>query len=107
MTQKDLAKACGIAPMYISQLENSERFPSIGLCQRLAKALGLDEKELLRMLYQAKTPHEFQEIIDEGHTQAELDDRLERLSRLIMRLPKEKREQTYDIIEVALKAISG
>jgi len=107
MTQKDLAKASGIASMYVSQLETGERLPSIKLCQRLAKPLDLDEKELLRMLYQAKTPHEFQEIIDEERTQAELDDRLERLSRLIMRLPKEKRDQACDILEVALKAISG
>ena len=105
MTQKELAKACGIASMYVSQLETGERFPSIGLCQRLAKPLDLDETELLRILYQAKTPHEFQEIIDEKRTQADLDDRFERLSRRIMRLPKEKREQAYDILEVALKSI--
>ena len=93
--------------MYVSQLETGDRFPSIELCQRLAKELDLDGKEMLRTLYQAKTPHVFQEMLEEGRAQAERDDRLERLSRLIMRLPREKREQAYDILEVALKAISG
>lgn len=91
--------------MYISQLETGDRFPSIELCQRFAKALNLDEKELLRLLYEAKTPHEFKEMIDDEHAQAELDDRLERFSRRIMRLSREEREKVYKILEVALETI--
>jgi len=108
MTQKELSKTCGIASMYVSQLETGERFPSIGLCQRLAKALDLDEKELLRTLYQAKTPGVFKEILAEQRDEADhRDDRLEKLSRRIMGMSPEKREQAYDILEVALKAISS
>lgn len=93
--------------MYISQLETGERFPSIELCQRFSKELDLDVKKLLRMLYQAKTPHEFKDLFADDQVKGDIDDRLERLSERIMRLPKEKRDQAYDILEVALKAISS
>lgn len=42
MTQKDLAKALGVTPQYISVLEKDKRIPSLPLAVRLARQLGVN-----------------------------------------------------------------
>jgi transcriptional regulator with XRE-family HTH domain len=42
MTQMSLARAVGVAPPYISQLEAGVRVPSLGVARKVAGALGID-----------------------------------------------------------------
>jgi transcriptional regulator with XRE-family HTH domain len=46
-TQAQLAKKVGVHKITISRLERGDRQPSMALLQRLARALGVDPKDLL------------------------------------------------------------
>lgn len=48
LTQEDLADRSGIHQTYLSGLEGGKRNPSVGVLERLAKALDIDIAELFR-----------------------------------------------------------
>lgn len=45
-TVRDVAKAAGISPSYVSLIENGHKIPDAGTIEKLGRALGLDEKLL-------------------------------------------------------------
>jgi len=47
LTRYALAKRAGISPAYVTKLEEGRSDPTIGMLQRLAKALGVPVTELL------------------------------------------------------------
>lgn len=47
LTQIQLAVAIGISPSYMSSIEQSQRFPSLKILQKIAKIIKTDIKELL------------------------------------------------------------
>ena len=47
LTQTALAKAAGIAPLYVSQIETGRRQPSIRVLRALGRALKLDWEDLV------------------------------------------------------------
>jgi len=48
LSQEQLAKLSGVSSSHIGYIENGEREPTITILCRLAKALGVDEKELYK-----------------------------------------------------------
>lgn len=63
LTQEQLAKKVGVAPVYISQLERGIReTPSDDLCRRLAKALDLEAGRLFKLVYQDRLPAELRHL---------------------------------------------
>ncbi|MDO8522724.1 MAG: helix-turn-helix transcriptional regulator [bacterium] len=57
MTQAGLARRCNTAQIAISKIEADEGAPKLELTRRIAKLLGLNESELLRL---AKRTHDMQ-----------------------------------------------
>lgn len=49
-SQTDLARRVGLSRPYLSQLESGTRSPSLGLAERLARALDITVDELLVLL---------------------------------------------------------
>ncbi len=47
LSQYALAKAAGISRVYVKKLEDGRSDPTVGMLQRLAKALGVTVTELL------------------------------------------------------------
>ncbi len=47
LTQTDVAKRCGIAEPYYSEIETGKKTPSLKIAIRLAKSLGITVDELL------------------------------------------------------------
>jgi len=47
MSRAELAKAAGISREYVRRLEAGEYDPTVGMIQKLAKALGVSVTELL------------------------------------------------------------
>jgi transcriptional regulator with XRE-family HTH domain len=51
LSQAALARAAGISPVFVSQLETGQRVPSDRVVKALATALGLPSREVLRSVY--------------------------------------------------------
>lgn len=49
-TLRATARAAGISPGYLSVIENGKAAPSVRVLGRLARVLGLRERELARLL---------------------------------------------------------
>jgi len=56
MNQGDLGKKIGVTGAYITQIEKGQKIPSLPLIVKLARALRTDEKHLLKVALQEKTP---------------------------------------------------
>jgi transcriptional regulator with XRE-family HTH domain len=55
LTQKELARRCGLSDAYINRVENEEADPPTReVCAALAKALHVDEKELWSCSFTAR-----------------------------------------------------
>ncbi len=55
LTQKELARKCGLSDAYINRVENQEADPPTReVCATLARALRVDEKELWRCSFTAR-----------------------------------------------------
>lgn len=107
LTQKELAKSCGgVSPMFISQIETGERFPSVNVCIQLAKALDLDEKRLLRMILRTKVPKEMKDFVIKEKAGDYGDSRLTKLLDDINQLSNDKKEHMIKIIQVALEGVA-
>jgi len=56
LSQAALAKAVGISPVFVSQIETAQRIPSDRIAKDFATALGLDRQEVLRTVYRLRSP---------------------------------------------------
>jgi transcriptional regulator with XRE-family HTH domain len=55
LTQKELARRCGLSDAYINRVENQEADPPTHeVCAALARALGIDAKELWKCAFIAR-----------------------------------------------------
>jgi transcriptional regulator with XRE-family HTH domain len=66
LTQKALAHASKLSPVYISQIEKGERMPSLTVCRALAQALGCPARRLVLSAYCATAPEELQDLFSSG-----------------------------------------
>jgi transcriptional regulator with XRE-family HTH domain len=73
LTQKALAQACGLSPVYISQLEKGERTPSVQACRALAAALACPVEPLALLVYQATVPQALQALVQPGSVAVDAD----------------------------------
>ncbi len=55
LTQKELARRCGLSDAYINRLENEEAYPPTHeVCAALARALGTTERDLWKSAFIAR-----------------------------------------------------
>ena len=107
LTQKQLAALCGdVSPMYISQIENADRIPKLGICRLLAKALGLDERRLLLLAYRHNAPAEIRELLLRQEAMP-LSDRCKNLLRALSALSEDQQHKILDFLEGALNLVRG
>ena len=52
MTQEELSRRINITQAYLSRIERGERFPSLNLCSKIARELGIEEDEFLKKIYE-------------------------------------------------------
>lgn len=110
LTQRELAQRCSISPMYVSQIENGDRVPSVKICRLLAKALELDERRLLLLAYRTSAPEEIKDLL--AHEEpAPYGDRigngLLNLVRAASILPDDKRQQLTRFWEESLRLMTA
>ena len=56
LSQAALAKAVGVSPVFISQIETGQRVPSDRITRAIATLLGLPWQELIRTVYRLRSP---------------------------------------------------
>jgi len=56
LSQAALARAAKTSPVFISQIETAQRLPSDRVARRLAAVLGLHWQEILRNVYELRSP---------------------------------------------------
>ncbi len=56
LSQAALAKAVGISPVHVSQIETGQRIPSDRIAKDIATVLGLQWQEVLRSVYRLRSP---------------------------------------------------
>jgi len=49
LTLPALATKSGVSPAHLSRIEKARRYPSVNVLRKIAKPLGLDEKELFNL----------------------------------------------------------
>jgi len=69
ISQAELAKAVGISPVFVSQVETGQRAPSDRIAKHIATALGLPWQDILRAVYRLRSP-EAEEIFSPGEEDA-------------------------------------
>ncbi len=65
ISQAALAKAAGISPVFVSQIETGQRVPSDRIAKDIATLLGLPWQDMLRAVYCLRSP-EAEEIFSAG-----------------------------------------
>ena len=65
LTQQALARLCQLSPIYISQIEQGVRIPSVTACRALAAALGCPSRLLMLRVFHATAPAEIQDMLHE------------------------------------------
>jgi transcriptional regulator with XRE-family HTH domain len=106
MSQRDLAKASGLSPGYISMLENGiDRrsgeliVPSLETLKLLAKATGKDLDALLDLIDDDTVVSLKKPTISE-------DDELDaRIMGLVRRLPREQKLSLVDLLSVTVQGV--
>ena len=63
MKQQDLARAVGVTAVAISQWERGETRPSYKASSKLAKALGMSERDLFYPLDKTETNEEIKNVL--------------------------------------------
>ncbi len=63
LTQQALARLCQLSPLYISQIEQGVRIPSVTACRALAAALGCPPRLLMLQVFRATAPVEIQDVL--------------------------------------------
>ena len=55
VTQRDLARRCGLSPAHVANLErNTSEPPPLRTCKTLARALGIDPEEIWQRSFAAR-----------------------------------------------------
>lgn len=82
ITQEALAEACNITPVFISQIENAMRKPSLETVWAISLALGSSMDSLIRGA-DSQYPAEELAAILKGHTQMEVEFALSILRQIL------------------------
>lgn len=79
MTQEKLESLTELSSVFISQIENGARKPSLGSIVKIANALGTTVDELLKDSVNANTNYAIRSFstLIEGHTEAEISSALD------------------------------
>ena len=110
LTQQALARLCQLSPIYISQIEQGVRIPSVTACRALAAALGCPSRLLVLQVFRAIAPVEIQDVLHEdGAMVSDIPTMQEftPLSRTVQMLPPTTRHQLLQLWQASLALVQA
>ncbi len=108
LTQQALARLCQLSPIYISQIEQGVRIPSVTACRALAAALGCPPRLLLLRVFRATAPAELQDVLHaEGAMVSDtpIMQEFTPLLRIVQTLPLPTRHQLLQLWQASLALV--
>ncbi len=108
LTQQALAHLCQLSPIYISQIEQGVRIPSVTACRALAAALGCPSRLLMLQVFRATAPTEIQDVLHaEDVTVSDTPTMQEfmPLLRTVQTLPPTTRQQLLQLWQATLALV--
>ena len=79
LTLVDLASKSGVSISHLSRIEKAQRYPSASVLRKIAKPLGLEEKELFNLAGYIPSEHPTSPDLEKHKLLAELDILLNRV----------------------------
>ena len=73
LTLVDLASKSGVSISHLSRIEKAQRYPSASVLRKIAKPLGLEEKELFNLAGYIPSEHPTSPDLEKHKLLAELD----------------------------------
>ncbi len=110
LTQQALARLCELSPIYISQIEQGVRIPSVTACRALAAALGFPPRLLVLRVFHATAPAEIQDMLhEEGAMVSDtpIMQEFTPLLRTVQTLPPTTRHQLLQLWQALLALVQG
>ncbi len=110
LKQQALARLCQLSPIYISQIEQGVRIPSVTACRALAAALGCQPRLLLLRVFRATAPAELQDVLhEEGAMVSDIPTMQEftPLLRTVQTLPPTTRHQLLQLWQASLALVQA
>ncbi len=108
LTQQALARLCELSPIYISQIEQGVRIPSVTACRALAAALGFPPRLLVLRVFHATAPAEIQDMLhEEGAMVSDtpIMQEFTPLLRTVQMLPPTTRHQLLQLWQATLALV--
>ncbi len=108
LTQQALARLCQLSPIYISQIEQGVRIPSVTACRALAAALGCPSRLLVLQVFRATAPTEIQDMLHaEGAMVSDtpIMQEFTPLLRTVQTLPATTRHQLLQLWQASLALV--
>ncbi len=108
LTQQALARLCQLSPIYISQIEQGVRIPSVTACRALAAALGCPSRLLMLQVFRATAPTEIQDVLhEEGAMVSDIPtmQAFTPLLRTVQTLPATTRHQLLQLWQASLALV--
>ncbi len=110
LTQQALARLCQLSPIYISQIEQGVRIPSVTACRALAAALGCTSRLLMLQVFRATAPTEIQDVLHEEDVTVSDTPTMQEfmpLLRTVQTLPPTTRHQLLQLWQASLALVKG
>ena len=110
LTQQALARLCQLSPIYISQIEQGVRIPSVTACRALAAALGCPSRLLMLQVFRATAPVELQDVLHEEGAIGAGNPTMQEftpLLRTVQTLPPTTRHQLLQLWQASLALVQG
>ncbi len=108
LTQQALARLCQLSPIYISQIEQGVRIPSVTACRALAAALGCPSRLLMLQVFRATAPTEIQDVLHEEDVTVSDTPTMQEfmpLLRTVQTLPLTTRHQLLQLWQASLALV--
>ncbi len=110
LTQQALARLCQLSPIYIAQIEQGVRIPSVTACRALAAALGCQPRLLLLRVFRSTAPAEIQDVLHEEGARVSDTPTMQEftpLLRTVQTLPPTTRHQLLQLWQASLALVQG
>ncbi len=108
LTQQALARLCQLSPIYISQIEQGVRIPSVTACRAHAAALGCPPRLLMLQVFRATAPAELQDALHEEGAMVSDTPTMQEfmpLLRTVQTLPPTTRHQLLQLWQASLALV--
>ncbi len=108
LTQQALARLCQLSPIYIAQIEQGVRIPSVTACRALAAALGCPSRLLVLQVFRATAPVEIQDVLHEEGAIGAGNPTMQEftpLLRTVQTLPPTTRHQLLQLWQASLALV--